>query len=177
MLHLPAELRNKIYAYASDTVRIVSLRGSQSQLQVSHSGTVLNSIYTQTRSEASSFVQSPRVLCIDGFKVVRLGRMKLTNTTSIRTIQLPMMVAEDLFHLIDLRCRFGMLGGFLAWEDVRRLAGLFPGLRYVVIMRDEAGTEQVVSKSDIDTETQKGLLMALETIFDKRDKLEMVLRD
>lgn len=132
LLRLPPELRNKIYAYVSNSM-VFDRKDT--------GGRVLRSVCGQVTAEALPFIQTSGYLCVqtqdswDAFKV--LSRWALGDTASYHTIEMPICLALDMCDEID-NARYGETRG--PWcHPFPGLAARFLGIREVVAVDDRAG--------------------------------------
>jgi len=128
---------------------------------------------------------SPHILCVkrsvrsSEFDVETIEKLKLKNTTLIRMVELPLKVTEEIQFLTENAYQHQHDYIHYIWDDMfGRFATLFAGFRYVYLMRNKAGTGEIVRKDKTEVERRKNMRLALRIVFcDGKDSLEMVMRD
>jgi hypothetical protein len=101
----------------------------------------------------------------------RVGETGPENTVLIRTIEIPIPVAEK-FRLEHVTHKFMYRHG-----SSGALPRLSTPLQLPVITRNKIDTEVLAVETDVDSEKHNGMLVALAELFGKPGRLEMVVRE
>lgn len=137
LLRLPAKLRYKIYAYASDTVIIMN---KNNQRRESNSRAVLLAVCRQIHNEATPEMETSRVLRLRDYIDPQdlTDQLGVTRTFELRTIEMHISFLLRLKDQIHTEKTTGKMVGWCDWHK-------FVNVRGVKLWRDaEDGCYPVV---------------------------------
>lgn len=146
-MRLPAELRNQIWALASDAVHVVILRhdlGHDLGPGVYYSGSALRLLCKQTSEEALAYVNTPGKVHIasdvhtcDFFSVIQ--HSLLSNASAYHTIEMGITMAWAILDDVQYP---GIGGSYQKYDWVAEeidFSAVFPGIRCALITSNRPG--------------------------------------